>query len=74
MTHIGSKFGDYVHEIIVGRKGMPTEEIMIDGLANGIFLPVLLTHAAAGQGVLVTGWALPLPSPRLDPRSSWRPA
>jgi hypothetical protein len=56
MTHIGAKNGDYVHEIIVGRKGLPTEEIRIDGLANGIFLPVLLAHAAAGQGVLVTGY------------------
>jgi hypothetical protein len=56
MTHIASKYGDYVHEIIVGRKGMPTEEIRVDGLANGIFLPLLLAHAAAGHGVMVTGY------------------
>lgn len=56
LTYIGDKDGDYVHEIIVGRKGGPTEEISVAGLANGLFLPALLAHAAARQGVLVTGY------------------
>lgn len=56
MTYIGDKDGDYVHEIIVGRRGEPTEEISVSGLANGLFLPALVAHAAARQGVLVTGY------------------
>jgi hypothetical protein len=56
LTYIGEREGDYVHEVIVGRKGQPTEEVSISGLANGLFLPALLAHAAARQGVLVTGY------------------
>ena len=57
MTHIASVDGDYVYEIIIGRKGQPTEEVGVSGLANGIFLPVLLAYAAARQGVMVTGYS-----------------
>jgi hypothetical protein len=49
--------GDYVYEIIIGRKGQPTEEVGVSGLANGIFLPVLLACAAGRQGVMVTGYS-----------------
>ena len=56
MTYINSKYGDYVHEIVVGRKGRETEEIRVAGLPNGIFLPALLHHAAGQHGVRVTGY------------------
>jgi hypothetical protein len=56
MTYIDSKNGDYVHEIVVGRKGRETEEIRVAGLPNGIFLPALLHHAAGQHGVMVTGY------------------
>ena len=56
MTYINSKYGDYVHEIVVGRKGGETEEIRVSGLPNGIFLPALLHHAAGQHGVMVTGY------------------
>jgi hypothetical protein len=56
MTYIDSKNGDYVHEIVVGRKGRETEEIRVAGLPNGIFLPALLHHAARQHGVMVTGY------------------
>jgi hypothetical protein len=56
MTYINSKYGDYVHEIVVGRKGRETEEIRMAGLPNGIFLPALLHHAAGQRGVMVTGY------------------
>jgi hypothetical protein len=56
MTYIASVDGDYVYEIIIGSKGKPTEEVGVSGLTNGIFLPVLLAHAAARQGVMVTGY------------------
>ena len=56
MTYINSKYGDYVHEIVVGRKGRETEEIHVTGLPNGIFLPALLHHAAGQHGVMVTGY------------------
>jgi hypothetical protein len=56
MTYIDGKDGDYVDEVIIGRRGLPTREISVSGLANGIFLPYLLAHAAARQGVLVTGY------------------
>jgi hypothetical protein len=56
MTYIRSTDGDYVHEIIIGSKDRPTEEISVSGLANGIFLPVLLAYAAGRQGVMVTGY------------------
>ena len=36
MTYINSKYGDYVHEIVVGRKDRETEEIRVAGLPNGI--------------------------------------
>jgi hypothetical protein len=55
MTHILKSDGDYVHEVIVGRKGMPTMEIAVSGLPNGIFLPCLIAFTAARQGVMVTG-------------------
>ena len=57
MTHIASVDGGYVYEIIIGRKGQPTEEVGVSGLANGIFLPVLLAYAAGRQGVMVTGYS-----------------
>jgi hypothetical protein len=44
------------HEVILGRKGMPTEQIAVSGLANGIFLPAPLAYAAGRRGVLVTGY------------------
>ena len=56
MTYACRTDGDYVHEIIIGSKDRPTEEIGISGLANGIFLPVLLAYAASRQGVMVTGY------------------
>jgi hypothetical protein len=56
LTYISQSDGDYVDEVIVGRKGLPTVEIGVSGLANGIFLPRLLVYAAARQGVLVTGY------------------
>jgi hypothetical protein len=56
LTYIFGKDGDYVHEVIVGRNGMPTREIGVSGLANGIFLPRLLAYAAGRQGVMVTGY------------------
>lgn len=56
MTYAGRTDGDYVHEIIIGSKDRPTEEIGVSGLANGIFLPVLLAYAAGRQGVMVTGY------------------
>jgi hypothetical protein len=56
MTYIGSTDGDYVHEIIIGSRGRPTEELSVSGLANGIFLPALLAYAAGRQGVMVTGY------------------
>jgi hypothetical protein len=56
MTYIFRRDGDYVHEVIVGRKGMPTKEIGVSGLANGIFLPRLLAYAAGRPGVMVTGY------------------
>jgi hypothetical protein len=56
LTYIDDKEGDYVHEVIIGRKGQPTAEIGVSGLTNGIFLPALLAHAAARQGVLLTGY------------------
>ena len=57
MTYIASVDGDYVYEIIIGSKGRPTEEVGVSGLVNGIFLPVLLAHAAGRQGVMVTGYS-----------------
>ena len=56
LTYILRKDGDYVHEVIVGRKSGPTREVSVSGLANGIFLPRLLAYAAARQGVMVTGY------------------
>jgi hypothetical protein len=56
MTYINAKYGDYVHEIVFGRKGRETEEIRVTGLPNGIFLPALLHHAAGQHGVMVTGY------------------
>jgi hypothetical protein len=56
MTYIGDQDGEYVDEIIVGRKDGPAEKISVSGLPNGLFLPALLAHAAARQGVLVTGY------------------
>ena len=56
MTYTGRADGDYVHEIIIGSKDRPTEEISVSGLANGIFLPALLAYAAGRQGVTVTGY------------------
>jgi hypothetical protein len=56
LTYIGEKDGGYVHEVIIGRKGKPTEEISVSGLANGIFLPALLAHVAGRQSVMVTGY------------------
>jgi len=53
MTYAGRTDGDYVHEIIIGSKGRPTEELSVSGLANGIFLPA---YAAGRQGVMVTGY------------------
>jgi hypothetical protein len=35
MTYINSKYGDYVHEIVVGRKSGETEEIRVSGLSQG---------------------------------------
>jgi hypothetical protein len=54
MTYIGA--ADYVHEIIIRHTGKPTGGIDVSGLPNGIFLPHVLAHAAAGQGVQVTGY------------------
>jgi hypothetical protein len=56
LTYIGGKDGDYADQVIIGRKGMPTTEISVSGLPNGIFLPHLLAHVAARQGVLLTGY------------------
>ena len=56
MTYINPKDGDYVHEIVVGRKGRATEEIRVGGLPNGIFLAALLHYAAGQHGVMVTGY------------------
>ncbi len=56
VKYIFRRDGDYVDQVIVGRKGMPTKEIGVSGLANGIFLPRLLAYAAARQGVMVTGY------------------
>ena len=56
MTYINPKHGDYVHEIVVGRKGRETEEIRVGGLPNGIFLAALLHYAAGQHGVMVTGY------------------
>jgi hypothetical protein len=55
LTYIDSKYGDYVHEIAVGRKGRETEEVRVTGLPNGIFLPAPLHRAAGQHGVMVTG-------------------
>jgi hypothetical protein len=56
LTYIGSQDGDYADQVIVGRKGMPTTEISVSGLPNGIFLPHLLAHVAGRQGVMLTGY------------------
>jgi hypothetical protein len=56
MLYIFKADGDYVDEVTVGLRGLPTEQIRISGLANGIFLPHLLAYAAARQGVMVTGY------------------
>ena len=56
MTYILRKDGDYAHQVIVGVKGLPTREVGVSGLPNGIFLPRLIAFAAAGQGVTVTGY------------------
>jgi hypothetical protein len=56
LTYIGGKDGGYAHEVIIGRKGQPTQEIGVSGLPNGIFLPHLLAHVAARQGVMLTGY------------------
>jgi hypothetical protein len=60
VTYTG-KDGGYAHEIIIGGKGLPTTEISVSGLPNGIFLPHLLAHVAGRQGVMLTGY-------RNDPR------
>ena len=57
MTYIANVDGDHVYEIIIGGKGKPTEEVGVSGLANGIFLPVLLAYAAGRRGVMVTGYS-----------------
>ena len=56
LTYILKKDGDYVHEVIVGGDGLPTTEIGVSGLPNGIFLPRLLAFAAAREGIMVTGY------------------
>jgi hypothetical protein len=56
MTYVDRRHGDYVNEIIIGRKGKPAEAIRVEFLTNGIFLPALLSHAARQQGVMVTGY------------------
>jgi hypothetical protein len=56
LTYIDPRSGDYVNQVIIGRKGQPTGEILVEHLTNGIFLPALLSHAAKGHGVLVTGY------------------
>jgi hypothetical protein len=56
ITYIDGRDGDYVDEVIIGRKGMPTTAISVSGLPNGIYLPSLVARAAGGQGVLVTGY------------------
>jgi hypothetical protein len=56
LTYIDRKNGDYVKEIIVGRKDGPTEEVGVGGLPNGIFLPGLIVYAAREVGLMVTGY------------------
>jgi hypothetical protein len=56
MTYIDRNDGDYVDEVIVGVRGLLTREISVSGLANGIYLPFLVAHAAARLGLLVTGY------------------
>lgn len=56
VTYIRKKDGNYAHEVIVGGKGLPTTEIGVSGLPNGIFLPRLLAFAADREGIMVTGY------------------
>lgn len=56
VTYILKKDGDYAHEVIVGGEGLPTTEISVSGLPNGIFLPRLIAFAAAREGTMVTGY------------------
>jgi hypothetical protein len=46
---------DYPHELIIGQPGKPARPVSVSGLANGMFLPSVLAHAAARHGVKVTG-------------------
>jgi hypothetical protein len=55
-TCTGKRDGDYAHEVIVGDEGLPTREIAVSGLPNGIFLPGLLAFAAGREGIMVTGY------------------
>jgi hypothetical protein len=44
---------DWVHKVVIHRRGKPDEEISVDGLPNGIFLPRVLAHAAARHRIRV---------------------
>jgi hypothetical protein len=56
MTSINPAEGDYVDDIVIGRRGTASETVYAGGLTNGIFLPALLARAAAREGVVVTGY------------------
>jgi hypothetical protein len=55
LTYLGRANRDFVHQVVIGRSGQPTQEMSLSHLPNGIFLPALLAHAAGQQGVPVTG-------------------
>lgn len=56
MTYINPADGDYVDDIVIGRRGATSETVYAGGLSNGIFLPALLARAAAAHRVVVTGY------------------
>jgi hypothetical protein len=54
LTYLGRANRNFVHQVVIERRGQPAQEMSLSHLPNGIFLPALLAHAAGQQGVPVT--------------------